>query len=165
MIPGEGTGMEGHIVSIHIASAPGAPMTAITTAHLVPGKGIEGDRFYVLRGNDSTSDATSCDVTLVEQEALEAQRRENPQGEALDTARRNIVTRGCSLHRLIGRTFRIGEVALRGLAPHEFCSSLDMLQATSCMALSQADLRAQVLTEGTIAVGDQIETAEEESRF
>ncbi len=40
--------MEGFIVSIHIASAPGAPMTAITSAHVVPGRGIEGDRFYAL---------------------------------------------------------------------------------------------------------------------
>jgi MOSC domain-containing protein YiiM len=153
--------MEGFIVSIHIASAPGAPMTAITSAHVVPGRGIEGDRFYALRGQDAASAASTCDVTLVEQESLEALKREDPQGAADDTARRNIVIRGCSLHRLVGRTFRIGEVILRGLAPHEVCTSEDMHQATSCMTLQRADLRAQVLTEGMLAVGDRIQVMEE----
>jgi MOSC domain-containing protein YiiM len=153
--------MEGSIVSIHIASAPGMPMTTITTAHVVPGRGIEGDRFYVLRGLEAAGAASTCDVTLVEQEALEALKREDPQGATDDTARRNIVIHGCSLHRLIGRTFRIGEVVLRGLAPHEACTSENMQQATSCMALQHADLRAQVLTEGTLAVGDRIQVMEE----
>lgn len=152
--------MEACIVSIHIASAPGVPMTAITTAHVVPGKGIEGDRFYALRGQDAALTASTCDVTLVEQEALEALKGEDPEV-ALDTARRNIVIRGCSLHQLIGRTFRIGEVLLRGGAPHEFCSSQDKQQATSCMALQYADLRAQVLTEGILTVGDRIQIMEE----
>ncbi len=153
--------MEGFIVSIHIASAPGAPMTTITTAHVVPGRGIEGDRFYALRGLDVASAAFTCDVTFVEQEALESLKREDPQGAALDTARRNIVIRGCSLHRLIGRTFRLGEVVFRGLAPHEVCTSEDAHQATSCMTLQRADLRAQALTEGMLAVGDCIQVMEE----
>lgn len=149
--------MEGRIVSIHIASATGAPMTAITTAHLVPGRGIEGDRFYASCGMDAASDGTTCDVTFVEQEALEALKGEEPRTDSGDTARRNIVIRGGSLRHLIGRTFRIGEVVLRGLAPHEFCASEDTQQATSCMALYRADLRAQILTEGTISVGDRIQ--------
>jgi MOSC domain-containing protein YiiM len=144
--------MEGRIVSIHIASTAGGPMTAITTAHLVPGKGIEGDRFYASRGMDVASDGTTCDVTFVEQETLEALKGEEPRTDSGDTARRNIVIHGGSLRQLIGRTFRIREVVLFGLAPHEFCSSEDTQQATSCMALHHADLRAQILTERTISV-------------
>lgn len=157
--------MEGRIASIQIASAPGAPMTAITTAHLVPGRGIEGDRFYASRGSDAALDATTCDVTLVEQEALEALKREAPQTTSGGSARRNVVIRGCSLQPLIGRTFRIGEVLLRGLAPHESCASENPHQVTSCMALHDADLRAQILTEGTIAVGDRIQVVEEPGRI
>jgi hypothetical protein len=102
--------MEGRIVSNLIASASGAPMTAITTAHLVPGRGIEGDRFYASRGMDAASDGTACDVTFVEQEALEALKGEEPRTDSGDTARRNMVIRGGSLRQLIGRTFRIGDV-------------------------------------------------------
>ena len=149
--------MEGRVVSIHIASVAGAPMTAITTAHLVPGRGIEGDRFYASRGMDAASYGTTCDVTFVEQEALEALTGGKPGTDSGDTARRNIVICGGSLQQLIGRTFCIGEVVLRGLAPHEFCASEDAQQSTSCMALHHADLRAQILTEGIISVGDWIQ--------
>jgi hypothetical protein len=84
------------------------------------------------------------------------------------SARRNIVVRDCDLSHLVGRTFRIGEVMLRGLAhldreadatesvpqaaPHE-CTS----PAGFCLVLPHPDLRAMVLTEGTISVGDQVE--------
>lgn len=149
--------MEGRIVSIHIASAEGASMTAITTAHLVPGRGIEGDRFYASRGSDAAWDAITCDVTFVEQQAIEALKREAPQTASGDSARRNIVIRGCSLQPLIGCLFRIGDVVFRGLAPHTSCTSENTYQVTSCMALHHADLRAQVLTEGMIAVGDRIQ--------
>jgi len=149
--------MEGRIVSIHIASTPGAPMTAITTAHQVPGRGIEGDRFYASRGSDAASNVTTCDVTFVEQEVLEALKSEEPQADSGDTARRNMVIRGCSLEQLIGCLFRIGDVVFRGLAAHESCASENPHQVTSCMALHDADLRAQVLTEGMIAVGDRIQ--------
>lgn len=148
--------MEGWIVSIHIASSADTPMTAITTAHLVPGRGIEGDRFYASRGSDVVTDTATCDVTFIEQEALKALKSEEPEANAGDTARRNIVIRGCSLQPLIGCTFRIGEVVLFGLAPHESCSSDNPHQATSCMALHRADLRAHILTEGMISVGDRI---------
>ncbi len=35
--------MEGVIVSLHISPRAHAPMKALLTAHLVPGRGIEGD--------------------------------------------------------------------------------------------------------------------------
>jgi hypothetical protein len=133
--------MEGRIVSMHIATAPGAPMTAITTAHLVPERGIEGDRFYASRGSDAASDATTCDVTFVEQEVLEALKSEEPQTDSGDIARRNVVIRRCSLEQLIGRTFRIGDVVLHGLAPHESCVSVNTHQATR--PLSGFDLHAR----------------------
>lgn len=120
-------------------------------------RGIEGDCFYASRGMDAASDGTTCDVTLVEQEALEALKGEEPRTDSGDTARRNTVIRGGSLWQLIGRTLRIGDVVLRGLAPHDFSASEDTQQATSCMALHHADLRAGILTEGTISVGDRIQ--------
>lgn len=68
-----------------------------------------------------------------------------------------IVISGCSLMQLIGRRFRIGNVLLRGLASHEICASEYPHQATSCMALHDADLRAEILTAGSIAVGDRLQ--------
>lgn len=97
--------MEGFVVSVAIASKSGSPMMPISTAHLVPNKGIEGDRFYASHGRDSSNDDT-CDVTFVEQEPVVS---ESFSGH---TARRNIVVRGCSLQEFVGRTFRVGGVLL-----------------------------------------------------
>lgn len=142
--------MKGTIVALFIARAPGAPMVSPSAAHLVPGKGIEGDRFF---DAGSASDEGTYEVTLVEQEALGASGSRQPSTEP-GSARRNIVVRGCSLAALAGQTFQIGEVTLRGLARHDGCFSPEQTQADACASLYGADLGAQILTEGVIAVGD-----------
>ena len=148
--------LKGIVVSISIATVPGAPMTSLSVAHLVPGRGIEGDRFYGLGGMLSASGEVTYEVTLVEQEALEALRNKQPFAAPGGSARRNIVVRGCPLRALAGRTFRIGEVTFRGLVRHDSCYSPNIDQADACAALYWADLGAQILTEGVIAVGDLI---------
>jgi MOSC domain-containing protein YiiM len=85
-----------------------------------------------------------------------------------ESARRNIVVGGCELSQLAGRTFRIGTATLRGLVPRKSPDvSLEDAQqnppqesagqAARCLLLPRPDLRAAVLTEGTISVGDRIE--------
>jgi MOSC domain-containing protein YiiM len=146
----------GYVASIVIASAPGAPMKRLATAHLVPGKGIEGDRFHTLRNTQTIDEDTICDVTLVEQEAIVALAHTTGEDLRENFARRNIATQGCALAQFVGRVFQIGAVQLQGLKPHEQCKSEDMNQASSCELLQHATLRARILTEGFIAVGDPI---------
>jgi hypothetical protein len=109
---------------------------------------------------------------LVEQEAVEAMHQQNPLADLGASARRNIVVHDCSLAQLVGRTFRIGNVTLRGLTPRKkdeafsepsenvvppFMRAERGQQAASCrMIPPQAHLRAEVLTEGTICVGDRV---------
>jgi hypothetical protein len=167
--PGKAT--EGSVVSIHISSSAHTPMTALSMAHLVPGRGIEGDRFYLRRGiGDAAYDQFSCDVTLIEEETIVSMKKQEPPIDSGDSARRNIVVHGCSLSQLAGGIFRIGNVTLRGLSPR----SSDVLasegeelkepsllenpnQTTHCLVLPRPDLRAEVLTEGIISIGDRIE--------
>lgn len=148
--------MNSRVVSIAIARESGASMTSISTAHLVPGKGIEGDRFYILR-NQGGIDNTACDVTFVEQEAIAALSHTTNSDLWEIFARRNIVTHDCALEQFVGRIFRIGDVQLQGLIPHKQCLSEDTRQSTNCLLLIHATLRARILTEGTIAVGDSIQ--------
>lgn len=158
----------GTVISLHIAPAGDVPMTALLSTQVVPGRGIVGDRYYLRRGRDAAYDQRTCDVTLIEQETIEAMKQQEPPIDPGASARRNIVVRDCDLSHLVGRTFRIGEVRLRGLAhperedapsgsiqqaaPHE-CTT----PAGYCLVLPRPDLRAMVLTEGTICVGDRIE--------
>jgi MOSC domain-containing protein YiiM len=94
--------------------------------------------------------------------------RQEPPIDPGASARRNIVVRNCDLSHLVGRTFCIGEVTLRGLARREREDSPaeSLEQATPhecttpagyCLVLPRPDLRAMVLTGGTISVGDRIE--------
>ncbi len=122
----------GTVVSLHVASSADVPMTALLSAHVVPGRGMVGDRYYLRRGRDAAYDQVTCDITLVEQETIEAMKQREPAIDPGESARRNIVVRGCELSQLAG-------------------------QATSCLVLPHPDLRAAVLSEGTISVGDRIE--------
>ena len=148
--------MAGCVVAIYIAPAAGAAMLALTTAHLVPGRGIAGDRFYLRRGSESSADTEMSDVTLVEQEALDTFMKTEAIGEPGFSARRNIVIRGCALHQLVGRNFCIGGVTLQGLSPHRVCASVQTEQQDACTALTGATLWARVLTAGDIALGDRL---------
>src|SRR5215831_7858875 len=106
-----GQATEGSVVSLHISPSAHVPMTALAVAHLVPGRGIEGDRYYLRRGIRNTEyDRFTCDVTLIEEETIETMKQQESPIDSGDSARRNIVVRNCSLAQLIGHTFRIGDV-------------------------------------------------------
>ena len=149
--------MKGFVVSLYIAPFAHAKMIAVTTAHLVPGRGIEGDRFYDQCRNEDVSGDVIYEVTLVEQEAIQHLQEGMAPADPGASARRNVVVHGCSLEELVGRTFRVGEVTLRGIARHDSCFSEDTDQADACNMLRSSDLGARILTEGTISIGDRIE--------
>lgn len=148
--------MEGFVVSLYIAPFAHAPMDLVTTTHLVPGRGIEGDRFYDHRENEQASGDVIYEVTLVEQEAIQHIREEQSHADPGASARRNIGVHGGSLKDLVGRTFCIGEVTLQGLEHHDSCFSEEIDQADTCNMLRSSDLGARILTEGMISIGDRI---------
>ncbi|HEY6184582.1 MAG TPA: MOSC domain-containing protein [Terriglobales bacterium] len=73
--------------------------------------------------------------------------------------RRNIVTRGMSLNDLVGQEFHIGEVRIRGLRLCEPCDHLAKLVGERKVLyglVHKGGLRAEILTEGILHVGDAI---------
>lgn len=147
---------EGVVVALYLAPVVHAPMVPITTAHVVPGRGIEGDRFYARSETRAEDEEIWYEVTLVEQEAIDALGREESLIDSGASVRRNIVVRGCSLRHLVGHLFLIGDVMFRGFARHESCFSESTDQADVCAVLFGTDLGAQVLTEGTLVIGDAL---------
>src|SRR5437868_12780409 len=64
---------EGSVVSIHVALEAAAPMQSVTEVGAVPGRGLEGDRYFAGTGFYSkTSSHGGREVTLIEIEAVEA---------------------------------------------------------------------------------------------
>ncbi len=148
---------EGRVEALAVASAAEAPMVVVEEAVAHAGRGLEGDRYGAGHGTFSNPLARGVDLTLVEAEHLEA--LELPSG-PLDpaAARRNVVTRGIDLNALVGRRFRVGEVECLGQRLCEPCAHLQRLTAPGTLRglVHRGGLRADVLTDGTIRVGDAV---------
>lgn len=134
-------------------------MQALTEVRAVAGRGLEGDRYFREIGTYSRTSGPDRQLTLIEREALEAMERDY--GVNLDPgeARRNLVTRGVPLNHLVGRTFRVGEVELRGVRLCEPCRHLARLVQADVVPgmVHRGGLRAEILTTGIIRVGDRVE--------
>src|SRR5574341_1195811 len=145
---------QGTVVSIHIAVAAEGPMASVDEVRAVPGKGLEGDRYFSQVGTYSNNPGSGRDVTLIEIEALEALKRDYGIDLGLGESRRNIVTRGVPLNHLVGKEFRVGEVRLRGIRLCEPCSHLEKLsqQGAQRGLIHRGGLRAHILSQGTVRV-------------
>ncbi len=147
----------GTVESIHIASAAEAPMQAIDRVQAIPGVGLEGDR-YALKQGTFFKPEPDFELTLIEAEALEALKRDYNFEVATGECRRNLVTRGAALNHLVGKEFLVGEVKVRGIRLCEPCSHLERLTAQPVIKglRHRGGLRAQILSEGWIHVGDVV---------
>ena len=154
---GNGALSVGTVESIHIASAAQGPAQSVGQVAAIPGAGLEGDRYALKLGTfyQPTSDR---ELTLIEAEAIEALRRDYHVELAAGDARRNVVTRNVALNHLVGREFAIGEVRVRGLRLCEPCDHLQRVTGKPVIKglLHRGGLRAQILTPGTIRVGDAV---------
>lgn len=150
----------GTVDSIYIASAAMEPVESRDQAVAIPGVGLEGDR-YALKQGTLYKPKPDYELTLIEAEAVEALRRDYQVELAAGDARRNIVTRGVPLNHLVGKEFVIGGVRIRGIRLCEPCDHLQSVTGKQLMEglCHRGGLRAQILTQGTIHVGDLITEA------
>jgi len=147
----------GKVESIHLASGAKVPTHAVEQAEAIAGVGLEGDR-YALKQGTFFKPEPDFELTLIEAEALEALKRDYQVELTAGEARRNVVTRGVALNHLVGREFRIGEVKVRGIRLCEPCSHLQALAGRPVIKglLHRGGLRAQILSDGSIHVGDDV---------
>ena len=148
---------EGTVISINIAPEAEAPMQSVSEARAVPGQGLEGDRYFDHKGTFSKPQPDR-ELTLIEAEAIEALRSEFQVDYGLNASRRNIVTRGVPLNHLVDKEFWIGDVKARGLRLCEPCAHLQRLSHPKVLPglVHRGALRAQILTEGMIRVGETV---------
>lgn len=158
---------QGTVAAIHVAPESAAPMQSVAEVRAVPGRGLEGDRYFTGRGYYSDRPGYGGrEVTLIEAETLEALLTEvvSSDGARLGLelsaaeSRRNIATRGVPLNHLVDRTFRVGTVLMKGTRLCEPCKHLEGLSRPGVLAalVHRGGLRAQILNEGTIRVGDVV---------
>ena len=144
---------EGTVISINITPKAESPMQAVNEIRAIPGRGLEGDRYF-----DHEEKRPDRELTLVEAEAIEAFRSEFKIDFDLNGTRRNVVTRGVPLNHLVGKEFWICDVKARGLRLCEPCATLQRLSHPKVLPglVHRGGLRAQILSEGMIRVGEAI---------
>lgn len=149
-------GWEGEVREIYVASEATGPMIALLEARAVEGRGLEGDRYFTSAGTFSAKPGTGRQVTLIEQEALDATAGELSL--APGETRRNIVTLGVPLNHLVGKRFRVGDATLVGMRLCEPCAHLVKLTGKDVMRAfaHRGGLRAEIVESGMIRTGTAV---------
>ena len=150
--------LQGNVVSINVTAKGGEPMNSVDEVRAVAGRGLEGDRYFSQEGTFSKASGGGREITLIEAEAIEGLERDYGTKIEYKDARRNIVTRGVALNHLVGKEFRVGEVAMRGIRLCEPCNHLASLtnEKVKPGLVHRGGLRGEILSDGTIRVGDSI---------
>jgi MOSC domain-containing protein YiiM len=154
---GEALEMEpGVVAEINIAAAHGELPAPVERVRAVAGRGLEGDRNFLSRGEPQPD--RDADLTLIASEALEALGAERGLELTPAASRRNLLTRGIDLNALVGRRFRVGEVECRGIELCQPCRHLEGLTMTGVLRglVHRGGLRAAIIRGGEICVGDSI---------
>ncbi len=147
----------------HIFTCPSGSTTQVEhqSVRVVAGAGIEGDRYY------GAQDEPGQNITFVEAEEIEGFAAAHRHPLDLSMTRRNVVTRGVRLNTLLGQEFTVGTIRLRGVELCEPCMGLGEALSSATLSpaqvikhwLHRAGLRADVLSQGELSVGDKFQEA------
>jgi MOSC domain-containing protein YiiM len=142
----------GHNYFGHHGKAPDDhPLVEVPRIECVAGHGIRGDRFYDYRKNYK-GQITFFSAEVFEKLSANFGIKDKPPG----ILRRNVIVSGVDLPSLIGREFEIQGVRFRGTQHCAPCEWMNIAFAPGAEQFLKGNggLRAQILGDGTIAVGD-----------
>lgn len=140
------------VVSIHIAGERNGPARSLAEAKVVTDYGIEGDW--------RSHPRNSRQLTLIEEESLLATGRKLGLTVPAGSSRRQVVVRGLSLNRTVGKTLRLGHVLVWVTDICDPCENMERTigpGARLAMA-AHGGVCARVVEGGTLRVGDQVVT-------
>jgi MOSC domain-containing protein YiiM len=132
-----------------ITIGPSDALAPVESVQAVAGCGLEGDRHFRARGQ-----RPGGALTLIEAEVLDDVGLTGAQ------SRRQVVTRGVRLNDLVGKRFTVGGVECVGVELCEPCLHLQSLTRPGIIdeMVHRAGLNADILTSGSITVGDAVTT-------
>jgi MOSC domain-containing protein YiiM len=126
-------------------------LTEVPSIECVAGRGIRGDRFFDYKDNYKGQ------ITFFSSEVFERLAAHfGLTNKSAGALRRNVIISGIELNDLIGEEFSIQGVRLRGTAHCRPCYWLNQAVAPGTEEFLQGNggLRAQILSDGVISVGD-----------
>jgi len=138
----------GHNFYGHHGQEPGThPMVEVDEVECVAGRGLRGDRFF-----DYQEDYKG-QVTFFAWETLEGLRREFGAEHVSNSAsRRNVITEGVDLNKLVGQEFAVQGVRFLGTEESRPCEWMDVAFRPGAREWLQGKggLRARILSNGRI---------------
>jgi hypothetical protein len=140
----------GLVEALVVAPTAEAPVALLNEVVAIAGQGLQGDR-YVAGAGTFASGRPGSALTLVDAAVLDTLGRDVDH-------RRNVVVRGTDLNALVGHDFTLGEARCRGRRLCEPCAHLDRLNGGGVLRplVHRGGLRADVISGGTIRVGDRL---------
>jgi hypothetical protein len=146
----------GSVERIWVAASAGEPARTMESVRAIAGQGLEGDRHVTGQGTFPSGLPGSA-LTLVEAEVCES----FAPPLSPDEHRRNLVTRGVALNQLVGHEFVVGGVRCRGMRLCEPCTVVQRYAARPVLRelVHRGGLRADILEDGMISVGDEVRAA------
>jgi len=135
------------VEAIHLGPEGSGELSTVQSVRAFAGRGLEGDRHF--RPNGAKPGQA---LTLVEAEEVEGV------GLAPGQTRRQLTVRGVRLNDLVGKRFRVGDVECYGVELCEPCLHLQsMTRPVIIRELAhRAGINADILSDGTISVGDAV---------
>jgi MOSC domain-containing protein YiiM len=131
------------------------------------GRGIIGDRYHSETGTFSRKleGLPDKEITLIEIEEIDQFNASQGLDILPGEFRRNIVTQGVRLNELIGKTFSVGHVTLKGVRLCEPCAHLAGALTPEVLPhlVTKGGLRAAIVSGGIINRGDVVELCIEKS--
>jgi MOSC domain-containing protein YiiM len=151
----------GTVIGLFISDTARALPVAVGSATATAGRGLAGDRYFCQTGSFSSGKPDGRALTLIEKEALEEFEAAHGIGLPPAETRRNVLTEGIALNDLVGKKFYIGEVLAEGVRLCDPCAHLERLTGKPVLKglENRGGLRANLLSDGVIKVGDSIRLA------
>ena len=141
------------VLKICISKNSGEEMQDLDTIEVLADKGIINDRYFN-ENNDQ-----DIQITFIESENIDYVNEISSTSVPYIDFRRNIITKGIKLNKLVDKEFLIGNVKIKG---HRLCNPCKYLQNKLNIEnlvkklVNIGGLRCEILTDGRISVKDKI---------
>tara|TARA_B100002003_G_C13737844_1_gene368197 strand:- start:76 stop:519 length:444 start_codon:yes stop_codon:yes gene_type:complete len=141
------------VLKICISKNSGEEIQDLDTIEVLANKGIINDRYFN-ENNDQ-----DIQITFIESENIDYVNEISSTSVPYIDFRRNIITKGIKLNKLVDKEFIIGNVKIKG---HRLCNPCKYLQDKLNIEnlvkklVNIGGLRCEILTDGRISVKDKI---------
>ena len=141
------------VSNICITSESGKKMEEVSVVNVLANKGIVNDRYFKENNNPDTQ------ITLIESENVNYYNKIAGTNFIATDFRRNLITKGINLNKLVGKEIIIGQVKMKAHRLCHPCKYLqDLLKQKDLVKklLDRGGLRCEILSDGNIAINDKI---------